>query len=159
MRATILWASRPAPQADAEKVERPRAKTAIAQNAANEIVYKVLTDRQRAMLARLIPVRGRIDRMFEGVTLTDEQKVKIEQIRKDGREAMGQAKTPEARRAAFRAMRAKLNEVLTEEQRKGLRERTRRSRQEGQGADPGRRGRREVPRERRVRARPAVERS
>lgn len=66
---------------------------------------------------------GRGGGMFEGLDLTEEQQAKIAKIREEIMEKARNADSQEARREIFGTMREKMQEVLTEEQRKKLAER------------------------------------
>ncbi len=84
-------------------------------------------------------------RPFAGLELTDAQKEKVAAIHKEAAEKIEAAETPEEKREIRRASWRRIaDEVLTDQQRKELRERREKFRGEGRGE--GRGGRRDRPR-------------
>ena len=61
--------------------------------------------------------------MYEGLDLTEEQKVKIAKIREEIMEKARSADSPEARREIYGQMREKMQSVLTDEQREKMQQR------------------------------------
>jgi len=83
---------------------------------------EVLTEEQRRKLKELIKRQRRQHDPLAGLDLTTEQKKQVEAIRKEMREKMADAKDREARLAIHKEMREKIGQVLTDEQKKQLRE-------------------------------------
>lgn len=112
-------------KAQAKEAESPKAKAKIMRAARDKIASEVLTAEQREKLAAMPKccAKGHKGRMFVGLDLTDQQREQIAEIRKDAGEKAKAAETRQEKRKIMRAVREKIvQEILTDEQRKQLRE-------------------------------------
>ncbi|MFW6154217.1 MAG: Spy/CpxP family protein refolding chaperone [Planctomycetota bacterium] len=120
---------------------------------AHETIRDLLTDEQKDHLQRRLAMRmrrRRIQRMFADLNLTAEQRQAVEAIHAEVREQVTDTDSPQARRGALReGHRRIITEVLTDEQRRQLREqmRDRFGPGEPRGPRDGRRDGRRGPRD------------
>lgn len=113
----------------AAEAKDPAARAKLSAAAAKKIVETVLTDRQRAALAKMKdrrqPSRGT---PFAGLDLGDDQKAALKKINETFMAAMKDADTPEKKRAVMRARWEQSQAVLTKEQLEQFRKQRQRQR-------------------------------
>jgi len=130
-------------QAAADKAEDAKAAATIWKQAVAKIHKDVLTDEQRAAAkarGRRAGRRGRGGRMFAGLDLTEEQQTAITAILAEAQAKAKDAEDRTGRRAIFMAAHKKIREeVLTDAQRKKMREQWQKRRSGGGGRRRGRR--------------------
>ncbi|MFP4107424.1 MAG: Spy/CpxP family protein refolding chaperone, partial [Phycisphaerae bacterium] len=106
-----------------QKAEKPEEKREARQAAWEKIKTDVLTDEQRKKLEEMRKPgkgHGRGDGPLAKLDLTETQKTQIREIVQAGRKKAAEAEGKEAKMKIYREIREKLREVLTDEQEKQL---------------------------------------
>lgn len=109
---------------DAQKADTPKEKEKIWADAIEEIKKDVLTESQAKKFDRItrrVKIRRKIWHALASLKLTDDQRKKIAEIRKEYREKIAQVK-PKERWALISKMHEEILSVLTDEQKEQLKE-------------------------------------
>ncbi|MHC4981975.1 MAG: hypothetical protein ACYTF6_02265 [Planctomycetota bacterium] len=114
----------------AKKAEGREAKAKIFRDAHEKIISSVLTDQQREKMKEMR--KAPRDRLFKWLDLTAEQRTQAEAVMKKAFEEAKKAESAEAKREIIRNARKKVfDEVLTEQQRKKIKDRMGKMRRHG----------------------------